>query len=121
MDENGAMTNEFKVGDFDPDLADEVLANLTRNEEREKEREVRVRVVEKYDVCDESMKEYIPCLDSRLLGNDTDDKGKRFERHCPEMGKGIGCLVPAPKKYSRPIPWPRSRDEVLLINGVSVL
>lgn len=118
MDENGAMADDFKVGEFDPDLADEVLANLTKKKVEEKEEgEIRVRV-KKYNVCDESMREFIPCLDNvdaiRRL-NDT-SKGEKFERHCPEVGKGLDCLVPAPKKYRRPIPWPQSRDEVWFSN-----
>ncbi|KAK4384335.1 protein DETOXIFICATION 35 [Sesamum angolense] len=40
------------------------------------------------------------------------EKGEKFERHCPEEGKGLNCLVPAPKGYRTPIPWPRSRDEI---------
>ncbi|KAJ9553423.1 hypothetical protein OSB04_017468, partial [Centaurea solstitialis] len=44
------------------------------------------------------------------------EKGEKFERHCPEKDKGLACLVPAPKGYKAPIPWPRSRDEVWYSN-----
>ncbi|PWA65470.1 S-adenosyl-L-methionine-dependent methyltransferases superfamily protein [Artemisia annua] len=42
------------------------------------------------------------------------EKGERFERHCPEKDKGLSCLVPPPKGYKAPIPWPTSRDEALV-------
>ncbi|KAI4382815.1 hypothetical protein MLD38_008728 [Melastoma candidum] len=44
------------------------------------------------------------------------EKGEKFERHCPEAGKGLDCLVPAPKGYRPPVPWPRSRDKVWFSN-----
>lgn len=117
VDENGAMTDDFKVGDFNPNVADEVVANISRREKEMKEKEIRVRV-QKYELCDEKMREYIPCLDnvdaiSRL--NST-EKGEKFERHCPEREKVLNCLIPAPIGYRSPIPWPQSRDEVWFSN-----
>ncbi|XP_021760906.1 probable methyltransferase PMT10 [Chenopodium quinoa] len=120
VDENGAMVDTFNVGKINPLSSDEMLANITRKfEERENEKkEIRVRVLEKYKVCNESMREFIPCLDNvdviRRL-NST-ERGEKFERHCPEIGKGLDCLVPAPPKYRSPIPWPQSRDEVWFDN-----
>ncbi|ONK61987.1 uncharacterized protein A4U43_C08F35640 [Asparagus officinalis] len=76
---------------------------------------VRVRVG-KFRVCDKRMREYIPCLDNveaikRLRST---ERGERFERFCPE--RALDCLVPAPKDYKSPIPWPQSRDEVWFSN-----
>eukprot|EP00249_Psilotum_nudum_P001993 c14801_g1_i1 orf=368-1885(+) len=33
------------------------------------------------------------------------------ERHCPPPSERLKCLVPPPKGYRSPIPWPLSRDE----------
>ncbi|XP_020240976.1 probable methyltransferase PMT11 [Asparagus officinalis] len=72
--------------------------------------------VGKFRVCDKRMREYIPCLDNveaikRLRST---ERGERFERFCPE--RALDCLVPAPKDYKSPIPWPQSRDEVWFSN-----
>nr|GEY05366.1 probable methyltransferase PMT11 [Tanacetum cinerariifolium] len=79
----------------------------------------KVRVgVGKFEMCPESMREYIPCLDNvdAIKALVSTEKGERFERHCPEKDKGLSCLVPAPKGYKAPIPWPASRDEVWYSN-----
>ncbi|XP_020252474.1 probable methyltransferase PMT11 [Asparagus officinalis] len=70
----------------------------------------------RFRVCDEGMREYIPCLDNAaaIKKLKSAERGERFERHCPE--KGLDCLVPAPKGYKAPIPWPQSRDEVWFSN-----
>ncbi|KAD2805139.1 hypothetical protein E3N88_38516 [Mikania micrantha] len=76
VDKNGVMTDDFEIGEFDPDGVE------NWNNETE--------VV------------------------NADDE--RIRRHCPEKDKGLNCLVPAPKGYKAPIPWPRSRDEVWYSN-----
>uniref|UniRef100_A0A5B7BS93 Methyltransferase n=1 Tax=Davidia involucrata TaxID=16924 RepID=A0A5B7BS93_DAVIN len=118
VDDNGLMTDDFEVGEFDPSIIESV-ANVSWKEGRESDqsRSSRVRVkVEKYRVCDESMTEYIPCLDnvdaiSRL---NLTERGENYERHCPE--RGLDCLVPRPKGYKLRIPWPKSLDEVWFSN-----
>lgn len=77
----------------------------------------RVRIG-RFPVCPESMREYIPCLDNEeeIRRLPSTERGERFERHCPAKDKGLSCLVPAPKGYKAPIPWPRSRDEVWFSN-----
>lgn len=115
VDESGKMTDNFEVGEYDPELVD----NWSKTKESEglesdgKGDKVRVRV-KKFPLCPSSMREYIPCLDNEeaIKQLNSTDKGERFERHCPEEGKGLNCLIPAPKGYRSPIPWPRSRDEV---------
>ncbi|KAM1053920.1 hypothetical protein FF1_001377 [Malus domestica] len=118
VDENGTMSDDFEVGDFDPD---EVVENWggQNGTVAESEGSGSGRVsVERFELCPKSMSEYIPCLDNvevvkRLKST---AKGERFERHCPEAGRGLNCLVPAPKSYKSPIPWPKSRDEVWFFN-----
>ncbi|XP_062225927.1 probable methyltransferase PMT11 isoform X2 [Phragmites australis] len=69
-------------------------------------------------VCPESIREYIPCLDNEeeIKRLPSTERGERFERHCPTKDNALSCLVPAPKGYKAPIPWPRSRDEVWFSN-----
>ncbi|XP_073288402.1 probable methyltransferase PMT11 [Primulina huaijiensis] len=116
VDENGRMTDDFEVGEYDP----EVLENWTRaNETPGLERGGGIRVrIKKFPVCAESMSDYIPCLDNeKAIGKlSSTGRGEKFERHCPEKGEGLNCLIPAPKGYKNPIPWPRSRDEVWFSN-----
>ncbi|KAK6145396.1 hypothetical protein DH2020_022216 [Rehmannia glutinosa] len=119
VDENGRMTDDFEVGEYDPELV-ENWAKTNESEGLEsdgKGDKVRVRV-KKFPLCPESMREYIPCLDNEeaIKKLNSTAKGERFERHCPEEGKGLDCLIPAPKGYRTPIPWPRSRDEVWFSN-----
>ncbi|KAJ0505384.1 putative S-adenosyl-L-methionine-dependent methyltransferase [Helianthus annuus] len=116
LDENGVMRSDFEVGEFDQDAV-ESWNNETEVVDGEDEVRVRVRVW-RFDKCPVSMSEYIPCMDDvegvKRLG--LMEKGESFERHCPEKDKGFKCLVPAPKGYKPPIPWPRSRDEVWYSN-----
>ncbi|KAJ6983056.1 hypothetical protein NC653_026007 [Populus alba x Populus x berolinensis] len=114
IDSDGKMTDDFEVGEFDPDIA-ENWGNETGIESASTNFKVRVR---KYELCPGSMREYIPCLDNveAIKRLKLTEKGERFERHCPEKGKGLNCLVPPPKGYRQPIPWPRSRDEVWYSN-----
>ncbi|XWS07719.1 hypothetical protein CRYUN_Cryun41cG0014300 [Craigia yunnanensis] len=118
VDENGTMSDEFEIGEFDPDLV-ENWGNGTEIEAETDKKDVRFPFrVKKFGLCEENMREYIPCLDNveAIKRLKSTEKGERFERHCPEKGKGSNCLVPAPKGYRPPIPWPRSRDEVWFNN-----
>ncbi|KAL9163931.1 hypothetical protein ABFS82_06G073400 [Erythranthe guttata] len=119
IDEDGRMTEDFEVGEYDP----ESVENLGRGNEsvRDGNRSngVRVRVrVEKFPKCGDSMREYIPCLDNEeaIKKLNSTEKGEKFERHCPEKGNELNCVIPAPEGYKTPIPWPRSRDEVWFSN-----
>ncbi|KAJ6685328.1 SAM-DEPENDENT METHYLTRANSFERASE [Salix purpurea] len=97
------------------------LRNLTggRGETSTKEDGKLTRVkYERFRVCEESTKDYIPCLDNVEEIKRLNLSGGLviYERHCPEEGKGLDCLVPMPKGYKKSIPWPRSRDEVWFSN-----
>ncbi|XP_031094695.1 probable methyltransferase PMT11 [Ipomoea triloba] len=116
VDENGVMSADFEVGKFDPDVVD----NWGQDNETDAKgsggaRSIRVN---KFALCSSSFREYIPCLDNveAIKQLKSTEKGEKFERHCPDKDKGLNCLVPAPRGYRTPIPWPRSRDEVWFSN-----
>ncbi|KAL4296537.1 hypothetical protein GQ457_12G032420 [Hibiscus cannabinus] len=119
LDENGTMSDEFEIGEFDPDLV-ENWGNSTEieTETTNKEDDRSTFRIKKFGLCDESMREYVPCLDNveEITRLKSTKNRERFERHCPEKGKGLNCLVPSPKGYRPPIPWPKSRDEVWFSN-----
>lgn len=105
------MTEEFEIGEFDPSAVESGEWQKEDNENVTSRIGVRY---EKYSVCDDSKGEYIPCLDNveEIMKLNLSGSVDRFERLCPKEGKRLDCLVPMPKGYRRPIPWPKSRDEV---------
>lgn len=120
MDENGAMTADFVVGEFDPAVLGSVV-NVTSGSVRDDEskgRKERNSKIGKFRVCDESLREYVPCLDNvEVISKlNSTERGENYERHCPEKERGLDCLVPRPKGYKTHIPWPQSRDEVWFDN-----
>ncbi|OVA15574.1 putative S-adenosyl-L-methionine-dependent methyltransferase [Macleaya cordata] len=117
VDENGTMALDFEVGEFDPDSVEENWGNGNETVEEDNGGSPRVRV-KKFPLCPESMREYIPCLDNveEIKKLNSTEKGEKYERHCPDASHSLNCLVPAPKDYKTPIPWPKSRDEVWFAN-----
>ncbi|KZV49109.1 hypothetical protein F511_27814 [Dorcoceras hygrometricum] len=120
VDENGKMTDDFEVGDYDPKATEDLGSDdisVEVGDGGKGDGGVRVRI-KKFQVCPDSMREYIPCLDNleAIKRLHSTEKGEKFERHCPEQGKELNCLIPAPKGYRAPIPWPKSRDEVWFSN-----
>lgn len=108
------MTDDFEVGEFDEALIQSVVVNFNSSDEKEKGEsgERKVIKVEKFRACDESMIDYMPCLDN-VDAISRVNLSEKYERHCPKNGKGLDCLLPWPKGYKLHIPWPKSRDEVL--------
>ncbi|GMP25153.1 hypothetical protein CsSME_00002154 [Camellia sinensis var. sinensis] len=115
VDENRTIADDFEVGDFDSGVVDNWGNDIEAEVVEEGCGGSRV-VVKKFGLCTDSMREYIPCLDNTeaIRHFNSTKKGERFERHCPEEGNGLNCLVLVPKGCRAPIPWPRSRDEVQL-------
>lgn len=109
------MAEEFEVGEFDPNLIED-LRNLSGGGERLDDGAKRKFRVEKFKVCDQSMTDYIPCLDNveEIKKLNSTLRGEKFERHCPSEAKALNCVVPKPNGYQIRIPWPQSRDEVIL-------
>ncbi|RZC90929.1 hypothetical protein C5167_028761, partial [Papaver somniferum] len=101
IDENGVMSDEFEVGDFDSDLAEEY-------------KKLNMSVVKPEDVSSYSSDKVKINKINKL--NSTEN-GEKFERHCPQKDDPrLNCLVPPPKGYKTPIPWPKSRDKVWFSN-----
>ncbi|KAL0359260.1 UNVERIFIED_CONTAM: putative methyltransferase PMT11 [Sesamum angustifolium] len=89
------MTDDFEVGEYDPELV-ENWAKTNESEGLESDGKgdnVRVRI-NKFPLCPESMREYIPCLDNEeaIKKLNSTEKGEKFERHCPEEGKDLNCF-----------------------------
>ncbi|CAN6874733.1 unnamed protein product [Brassica oleracea] len=116
VDENGTMSDEFQIGDYDA----ESLGNQTESESGDGEAELTTArvTVGRIEVCPEVMTDYIPCLDNveAIKRLESTARGERFERHCPKEGTGLNCTVPVPNGYRPPIPWPKSRAEVWFNN-----
>ncbi|KAL2333286.1 hypothetical protein Fmac_014499 [Flemingia macrophylla] len=114
VNENGTMSDEFEVGGLDPGMVEQWV-NETQVEDEGSSSSYNLGfAIKKFGLCPREMSEYIPCLDNEdaIRKLPSTEKGERFERHCPEKGQGLNCLIPAPRGYRTPIPWPRSRDEV---------
>ncbi|OMO91209.1 putative S-adenosyl-L-methionine-dependent methyltransferase protein, partial [Corchorus capsularis] len=116
------MADEFFVGDSDSnstsaftELSDGDEEGRAEGEEEEESKgdgEVRIKI-DKYKVCEKSKVDSIPCLDNEeaIKQFSESEKGEKYERHCPGKDNMLGCVVPRPEGYRRPIPWPQSRDE----------
>ncbi|KAH7567957.1 hypothetical protein ACOSP7_009747 [Xanthoceras sorbifolium] len=90
IDETGAMSCDFEVGEsYSVDELQNVIEEYDQSSEKKKKKSG--SVIGKYGLCEERLRDYIPCLDNE---------------------KGLDCLVPVPKGYKTPVPWPNSRDEV---------
>ncbi|KAK3230543.1 hypothetical protein Dsin_002424 [Dipteronia sinensis] len=113
IDETGAMSCDFEVGDFhlQADSVEELQNVVEENDqlsENEKKSGSVTSVIGKYRVCEERLTDYIPCFNNEeetLTRNLSSS-----ERHCPD--NGLDCLVPNPKGYKIPVLWPNSRDQV---------
>jgi hypothetical protein len=74
-------------------------------------------VVAPFAPCAAALADHTPCHDQ--------DRAMKFprknmvyrERHCPQAGERLRCLVPAPAGYVTPFPWPKSRDYVPFANA----
>jgi hypothetical protein len=71
--------------------------------------------IHKWKLCTwQGAMDYIPCLDNKqaIKRLPSIRRFQHRERHCPAANQYPMCLVPLPKGYKVPIPWPRSKDEV---------
>ncbi|XP_065881920.1 probable methyltransferase PMT10 isoform X2 [Euphorbia lathyris] len=119
LDETGVMAADFEIGEFDSTSIDELrdLSGGTEENKAQQNEIVRIKY-DKYKVCKEIKTDYIPCLDNfdEITRLNLSGSVWKFERHCPEEGKRLDCLLPMPNGYRKSIPWPKSRDEVWFSN-----
>ncbi|RCV43708.1 hypothetical protein SETIT_9G315200v2 [Setaria italica] len=67
--------------------------------------------------CHIRYSDYTPCQDqNRAMAFPRENMTYR-ERHCPAENEKLHCLIPAPKGYVTPFPWPKSRDYVPFANA----
>ncbi|XP_020094339.1 probable methyltransferase PMT2 [Ananas comosus] len=69
-----------------------------------------------FEPCDAQYTDYTPCQDGDRATTFSRENMVYRERHCPSEKEKMHCLVPAPKGYVTPFPWPKSRDYVPYAN-----
>ncbi|CAM8981184.1 unnamed protein product [Rhodiola kirilowii] len=67
--------------------------------------------------CDDRYIDYTPCQDQARAMKFPRENMNYRERHCPPEEEKLHCLIPAPKGYATPFPWPKSRDYVPYVNA----
>lgn len=72
--------------------------------------------VETFKPCSDQYTDYTPCQDQKRAMTFPRNNMIYRERHCPSEEKKLRCLIPAPKGYVTPYPWPKSRDYVPYVN-----
>nr|DAD31238.1 TPA_asm: hypothetical protein HUJ06_010089 [Nelumbo nucifera] len=73
--------------------------------------------VEVFKPCDARYTDYTPCQDQMRAMTFPRENMNYRERHCPPEEEKLHCLIPAPKGYVTPFPWPKSRDYVPYANA----
>ncbi|OVA14828.1 putative S-adenosyl-L-methionine-dependent methyltransferase [Macleaya cordata] len=66
--------------------------------------------VEVFKPCGVEYKDYTPCQEQEQAMKFPRENMIYRERHCPREDEKLHCLIPAPKGYTTPFPWPKSRD-----------
>ena len=71
----------------------------------------------RYPACPVKYSEYTPCEDVERSLRYPRERLVYRERHCPASERErLRCLVPAPRGYRAPFPWPASRDVAWFAN-----
>lgn len=69
-----------------------------------------------FEPCSAKYIDYTPCHDQKRAMTFPRDNMIYRERHCPPEDEKLHCLIPAPRGYKNPFPWPKSRDYVPYAN-----
>eukprot|EP00252_Welwitschia_mirabilis_P020639 TRINITY_DN5095_c0_g1_i1.p1 TRINITY_DN5095_c0_g1~~TRINITY_DN5095_c0_g1_i1.p1 ORF type:complete len:616 (+),score=125.91 TRINITY_DN5095_c0_g1_i1:210-2057(+) len=69
-----------------------------------------------FEPCSPEYIDYTPCHDQKRAMTFPRNNMIYRERHCPPEDEKLHCLIPAPKGYRNPFPWPKSRDYVPYAN-----
>lgn len=67
--------------------------------------------------CKARYTDHTPCQDQKRAMKFPRENMNYRERHCPPQEQKLRCLIPAPKGYVTPFPWPKSRDYVPYANA----
>ncbi|XXG75289.1 hypothetical protein AAC387_Pa07g3828 [Persea americana] len=110
IDGNGTMRDDFEIGGVDTEPI-ENWGDENRTLETVGDSISRVKL-SRFPICSERMRNYIPCWQNVEGTEKIGSSEKGFGWHC----KRSDCLIPVPKDYKTPIPWPQSRDEVWYSN-----
>ena len=70
-----------------------------------------------FQPCKARYTDHTPCQDQKRAMKFPRENMNYRERHCPPPEKKLRCLIPAPKGYVTPFPWPKSRDYVPFANA----
>ncbi|XP_060196811.1 probable methyltransferase PMT2 [Lycium barbarum] len=73
--------------------------------------------IKEFKPCHPRYTDHTPCQDQKLAMKFPRENMIYRERHCPPPEKKLRCLIPAPKGYVTPFPWPKSRDYVPYANA----
>ncbi|CAK9172657.1 unnamed protein product [Ilex paraguariensis] len=71
---------------------------------------------EMFEPCDVRYTDYTPCQEQERAMTFPRENMIYRERHCPPEEEKLHCLIPAPKGYMTPFPWPKGRDYVHYAN-----
>ncbi|KAI4327238.1 hypothetical protein L6164_019724 [Bauhinia variegata] len=66
--------------------------------------------------CGVKYTDYTPCQEQDQAMKFPRENMIYRERHCPSEEEKLRCLIPAPKGYTTPFPWPKSRDYAYYAN-----
>lgn len=66
--------------------------------------------------CDVKYTDYTPCQEQDRAMQFPRENMIYRERHCPPEEEKLQCLIPAPKGYTAPFLWPKSRDYAYFAN-----
>lgn len=101
------MRDDFEIGGVDMEPI-ENWGDENRTLETVGDSISRVKL-SRFPICSERIRNYIPCWENVEGTEKIGSSEKGFGWHC----KRLDCLIPVPKDYKTPIPWPQSRDEVI--------
>lgn len=66
--------------------------------------------------CPQELEDYMPCEDPKRVHHLSRERNFYRERHCPSLSEKLLCLIPPPRDYKSPVPWPESLHKVWYSN-----
>ncbi|XP_054822590.1 probable methyltransferase PMT2 isoform X1 [Prosopis cineraria] len=73
--------------------------------------------IKNFEPCEDRYSDFTPCHDQTRAMKFPRENMNYRERHCYPPEQKLHCLIPAPKGYATPFPWPKSRDYVPYANA----